>query len=144
MKSDVYILNSEEALLNIAGKFSEQITVPFLIFCRGELGAGKTLFGKTIAKHLGVKEVVTSPTFNLIREYIMYPTEAHFIHCDLYRLKDEGELIEIGILDYIAEQKNIIFIEWPELLASSKIIADVTLYLSIEDDDKRRLEIEYH
>ena len=94
------------------------------IFCfYGELGAGKTTLIKEICKQLGVTDKGSSPTFSLINEYkisssLMSPSarvikgEAVY-HFDLYRLKSESEIYDIGYEDYLFSG-NYCFIEWPE------------------------------
>ena len=108
------------------------------IFCfYGELGAGKTTLIKEICKQLGVKDAGSSPTFALVNEY-SHPTPRspqmgesqsqipnHIIsspsgrmggvlyHFDLYRLKSESEIYDIGYEDYLFSG-NYCFIEWPE------------------------------
>ena len=70
---------------------------PGMIICLdGELGSGKTVFVKGLAKSLGIKETITSPTFNLIKEY--NTGEMPLYHMDVYRL--EGKCDNIGFDDY--------------------------------------------
>lgn len=97
------------------------------IFCfYGELGAGKTTLIKELSKQLGVTDKGSSPTFSLVNEYKRSPdpeggnTKAPFsawgnsiYHLDLYRLKSESEIYDIGYEDYIFSG-NYCFIEWPE------------------------------
>lgn len=83
------------------------------IFCfYGELGAGKTTLIKEICKQLGVKDEGSSPTFSLINEYLTIGDKKIF-HFDLYRLKSESEIYDIGYEDYLFSG-NYCFIEWPE------------------------------
>ena len=82
----------------------------FFIF-EGEMGAGKTTFIKALAKELGVKEVVSSPTFSIVNEYegdggIIY-------HFDFYRIKNLQEAYDIGYEEYFYSD-HICLIEWPE------------------------------
>jgi len=106
------------------------------IFCfYGELGAGKTTLIKELCKQLGVKDEGSSPTFSLINEYhaptprfspspLQKETENRGLnetektasviyHLDLYRLKSESEIYDIGYEDYLYSG-NYCFIEWPE------------------------------
>lgn len=82
---------------------------------KGEMGAGKTTLIKALASALGVKEVVTSPTFSIVNEYdadgkIIY-------HFDFYRIKNLQEAYDIGYEEYFYSN-NICFIEWPEKITS--------------------------
>ena len=93
---------------------------PIIFLLKGELGGGKTVFVKAIAKAMGVKERVTSPTFILYNTYqIRLKIEdlrfknGTLVHWDLYRIEDEKELETIGFWEII-KQANIVCIEWPE------------------------------
>lgn len=76
----------------------------------GELGAGKTTFTQGLARALGVDEIVTSPTFTLVRHY---PTASglELLHADVYRLEQLQEVIELGLPELLEEQA-IAVIEW--------------------------------
>ena len=83
------------------------------IFCfYGELGAGKTSLIKELCKQLGMKDEGSSPTFSLINEY-QTKDEKKLFHFDLYRLKNESEIYDIGYEEYLFSG-NYCFIEWPE------------------------------
>ncbi len=86
---------------------------PTVCLLNGEMGAGKTTFIKTICEGLGVTEAVSSPTFSLVNEY-MAKNEKIIYHFDLYRLKSEDELYDMGFEEYL-DQGSYVFIEWPEI-----------------------------
>lgn len=88
---------------------------PIIFLLKGELGGGKTVFVKAIAKALGVKEKVTSPTFILFNTYQTNLKNGTLIHWDLYRIEDEKELETIGFWEII-KKANIVCIEWPDLM----------------------------
>jgi len=77
------------------------------------MGSGKTTFIKSLCESLGVSNTMSSPTYSIVNEY---NTNFNYkiYHFDLYRLKSEQELFELGFEDYILS-KNYVFIEWPEL-----------------------------
>ncbi len=75
------------------------------------MGAGKTTLIKALVQSLGSNDVVSSPTFSLVNEYEI--TDDKIYHFDLYRIRDENELLDIGFEDYI-HSKHWVFIEWPE------------------------------
>ena len=79
----------------------------------GNLGAGKTTLIKTLCQQLGYKGDVTSPTFSLVNHY--KTLEIDIYHMDLYRLKDEEEVLEIGIEEYLYSGAYC-FIEWPQVV----------------------------
>lgn len=92
------------SLLDFAG--AEKIFV-----FEGDMGAGKTTFIKVLAKALGVKELVSSPTFSIVNEY---EAEGNtFYHFDFYRIKNLQEAYDIGYEEYFYSG-NTCFIEWPE------------------------------
>jgi len=78
----------------------------------GNLGAGKTAFFQSTAKHLGVKGKVSSPTFVIMKKYPLKKKKYEFLfHLDAYRLKNEGELLHLGWQEIIDNKKHLIFIE---------------------------------
>jgi tRNA threonylcarbamoyladenosine biosynthesis protein TsaE len=104
----------------------------------GNLGAGKTTFIKALCAARGVEDRVTSPTFSIINEY-RYPG-GKIYHLDLYRLKDEGELIRAGVEECFYS-RQICLVEWPEL-AAGLMPAD-TQFIEIEtiDPDTRKIRV---
>ncbi len=79
----------------------------------GELGTGKTTITKAIAKGLGVSDDITSPTFNIVKEY--FGNSLPLYHFDVYRVHDPDELFNIGIEDYFYGD-GICIIEWADLI----------------------------
>lgn len=82
----------------------------------GDLGAGKTSLIKAICEVLGVKEIVSSPTFSIVNEYRLINDEPVY-HFDFYRLNAVKQLHEIGIDEYLFSGSYCL-IEWPEILAN--------------------------
>ncbi len=99
-------IKNEEELIKLAFDFSSFLKGNEIIFLKGELGAGKTTFVKGVAKYLKIKDPITSPTFNIIKEY-----ENKLCHIDAYRVFKE----DIGI-DYYIDNNYLIFIEWADNL----------------------------
>ncbi len=108
--------NNESELIALGEQFAQQLKGQTIIILNGELGAGKTTFVKGIAKGLGITTPITSPTFNIVKEY-----EEKLCHIDAYRLSNE----DVGIDDYI-DRNFIVCIEW-----SSNII-DYIPYIDYE------------
>lgn len=82
------------------------------ILLNGDLGAGKTTFVRFLAKHLRVKDEVTSPSFTILKQY-----EGRFKinHFDLYRIEDIGELRELGFDEFLdCKSDTVLIIEWGE------------------------------
>ena len=94
----------------LAKKFAKTLVGGSVILLSGDLGAGKTTFTKSLFKALGVKEAVTSPTFTLLKEYKTKKFELN--HFDMYRIENENEALEFGVLDYFNNKKAINVVEW--------------------------------
>ncbi len=95
----------------------EQATVVGLY---GELGSGKTTFMKSVARAFGVEEIVTSPTFVIQKCYPLQNRRFSYLyHIDAYRLKGGDELLTLGWEGVVNDPQNIVFIEWPEYIASA-------------------------
>jgi tRNA threonylcarbamoyladenosine biosynthesis protein TsaE len=97
----------------------------------GKMGAGKTTFIKAICEQLGVTDVINSPTFAIVNEYLDsngYP----IYHFDFYRIKKPAEVLDIGFEDYISSN-NLCFMEWPELIGD--FLPEETVKVKIEEQD---------
>ena len=94
----------------LAKKFAKTLVGGSVILLSGHLGAGKTTFTKSLFKALGVKEEVTSPTFTLLKEYKTKKFELN--HFDMYRIENENEALEFGVLDYFNNKNAINVVEW--------------------------------
>lgn len=103
----------------------------------GEMGAGKTTFIHALCEHIGVKDVVSSPTFAIINEYYS-TTEGQVFHMDWYRIKDEEEAVHTGIEDCLFSG-NICLIEWPDKVAG--ILPEYTLHIYITTIDEQTREL---
>ena len=80
-----------------------------------EMGVGKTTLIKELSLHLGVNEIVSSPTFSIVNEYISL-SNGKIYHFDFYRLKDEQEALDMGFEEYLLGD-HYCFIEWPERIS---------------------------
>jgi tRNA threonylcarbamoyladenosine biosynthesis protein TsaE len=82
----------------------------------GAMGAGKTTLIHALCDHLGVEDVVSSPTFALINEYhfMLNGEDKRIYHMDWYRLRDEAEAIDAGMEDAVRQEDTYCFIEWAE------------------------------
>jgi len=102
--------DSPEQTLDLAADFARSLPEGTVVAISGDLGAGKTLFAQGMARGLGVKDHVTSPTFTLINEY---QGRVAFYHMDLYRLDNEEEILDLGLEEYF-QSSGITLVEWPE------------------------------
>jgi len=97
----------------------------------GPMGSGKTTFIQALCRRLNVVDVVNSPTFSIVNEYLTGEGASVF-HFDLYRIRKADELLDIGYEDYFY-CGDYCFIEWPELAAD--LIPDESVYITIEVEE---------
>ena len=121
----------EDASISLLELISENNIVCFY----GEMGVGKTTFIKEICKKLGVEDVVSSPTFSIINEYLTENNESVY-HFDFYRIEKEEEAFDIGYEEYFY-QGNLCLIEWPEKISS--IIPENIIKVQITRSDEQRI-----
>ena len=101
----------------------------------GDLGAGKTTFARGfIQAKTGTKEEIVSPTFTLVQTYPI-PSGGAVWHCDLYRLKNPNELLELGLDE--AFDENITLIEWPEIAAGNLPPDSLNIKLTMEGQGRK-------
>lgn len=125
--------------MEIAEKIVSNHLSNMVICLDGELGAGKTAFTKGVAKALKVKEVITSPTFTIIKEYL--DGEMPLYHVDVYRL--EGNIDGIGIEEYFTKN-GIVVIEWSETIKDFLPKERLDIKINAENEETRTLIFEPH
>lgn len=105
----------------------------------GKMGAGKTTFIKAVCEELGVEDVINSPTFAIVNEYVDGKGEPVY-HFDFYRIKKEQEVLDIGYEDYVYSG-HVCFMEWPELIEN--LLPDDAVKVTIEEetDGSRKVSI---
>ena len=117
--------------------FGRAARAPLVVTLAGDLGAGKTTLAQAICRGLGVVEPVTSPTYAIVHAYAGRRGPVH--HLDLYRLKDERELTNVG-WDDILDAGGVVLVEWPERAGSRLPHDHVPIDLEyVDGDDDRRL-----
>ena len=126
--------NDDTAIL--AKNFSKKLTIGSNVFLVGDLGAGKTVFTKSILDFFGIKNKTNSPSFKLINEYNIFlnSQSIKFYHIDLYRLESLDEIVELGI-EEIINSENLTIIEWAD---RAKI-----LWENKKFNNSYRIDIEY-
>ena len=106
----------------------------------GKMGSGKTTFIKEICKFLGVKDVITSPTFALINEY-SNPENRKIYHFDFYRIESPEEVFDFGYEEYFFGGSKC-FIEWPELVENLLPESHVKIRIQVEKNGDRNFSFE--
>ena len=102
---------SEDETMELAQNIESEKFANMVICLEGDLGSGKTVFAKSFARALGINDNITSPTFNIIKEYT--GGEMKLFHMDVYRLSDIEQ--DIGIEEYFTK-RGICIIEWSDLI----------------------------
>ncbi|MFA6355049.1 MAG: tRNA (adenosine(37)-N6)-threonylcarbamoyltransferase complex ATPase subunit type 1 TsaE [Candidatus Paceibacterota bacterium] len=116
-----------------------------LTILSGELGAGKTALIREVAKHLGVKEKIISPTFVIMKIYKTKDKKfTKLIHIDAYRLNKSSELINLGWEEIIKDKNNLVLIEWPENVPECTNVHSCSIQISHIDNTTRNLKVCYN
>jgi tRNA threonylcarbamoyladenosine biosynthesis protein TsaE len=110
-----------------------------IIALTGDLGAGKTALVQLIAKELGITEIITSPTFSIMKLYAITPDNnfAKLVHMDAYRIEDISELRPLRFEEIINDKNNLICIEWPEKIQNVLPSNILNLSIKILPDESR-------
>ena len=133
-----FISRSEEDTCSYACKFALGLKGGECIALRGDLGAGKTVFAKGLAKGLGVPDIVTSPTFIIMNVY--EGGRLKFYHFDMYRI-DAAQAEFLGFSEIFGEKGAVCLIEWPENVKS--MLPANTIEIEIKRIDENTREIIY-
>ena len=133
-----YITNSPEETEAIGAALGNIVKPGTVIAYRGDLGAGKTAFTRGLAKGLGCREIVTSPTYTIVNEYL--GGRVPLFHFDMYRLRSSDDLFDIGWDDYL-DRGGVCAVEWSENVDDAM---EDAVYITIEKlgEDSRRITIE--
>lgn len=129
------ITNSELETVELAQNFESEKFPNMVICLNGELGSGKTMFVKGIANALGINDVITSPTFNIIKEY---EGELPLYHLDVYRLDNAKN--DIGIEEYFTKG-GVVVIEWAENIKDILPEERLDIKIKVLGENKRSLVI---
>jgi tRNA threonylcarbamoyladenosine biosynthesis protein TsaE len=102
------------------GELAEQVAAGLepghIVAVSGPLGAGKTTFVQALAKALGIKKNIQSPTFALMRSYPIPKRDElkRLLHVDAYRIEDERDLLPLDLDQELADGQTALVLEWPE------------------------------
>ena len=132
------IVKSLEHLNSFSQKIADKLSKNDCIFLIGEIGVGKTTFTRYLINYLQEKKgekitEVLSPTFNLLYEYDL--KEIKIMHYDIYRIRDEKELKQLGI--FLDERDTIKIIEWPQLI-NIPLSDKLEIHIDYTKNDKER------
>ena len=127
-------IKSEQEMLEYGRDFAGKIKVPAVIELVGDVGVGKTTFVRGLAEGLGVKELVTSPSFMISKEYAL-PGGGSLVHYDFYRLKEPGLMMD-DLMEKIDNPQNVVVVEWGESVAD--LLPENHVKIEIEYSEKGR------
>ena len=129
-----YTSKNEQDTIELAQNIESEKFPNMVICLEGDLGSGKTVFTKGFAQALGIEETVTSPTFNIIKEY---PNgELPLYHMDVYRL--DGKVDDLGIEDYYT-RGGVTIIEWSDMIKDYLPEERLDIKFKVIDEDTRTL-----
>ncbi len=140
MQKDFTTASAEETIA-LGRELAPLLRDARIVLLRGDLGAGKTTMIKGIAEafNAAAQEDVTSPTFTLVHEY--RGPERTLYHIDLYRIETERELYTLGLDELIAEDGNILLIEWGEKFERFARTRDVEIAIHREGQTGRKIVV---
>ena len=130
-------IKSIEEIGEAAAQFVDEMGENTVFAFYGKMGAGKTTFIKAVCEQLGVEDVINSPTFAIVNEYVDGEGEPIY-HFDFYRIKKEQEVLDIGYEDYVYSG-YVCFMEWPELIENLLPEDAVKVTIEEENDGSRKI-----
>lgn len=133
---------NEDETIALGEKLASSLKSGDVVALYGDLGSGKTRLVKGICKGLRVDDMVNSPTFMIVNEYSS-KTAGTIYHFDMYRMKTEDEILQMGFDEYM-NNGGIILIEWPEHIERRLPAETIKVHLSHSDEceDCRWIKIE--
>ena len=123
--------DNEQSMIDFGERLAKHLFPGAIITLEGDLGAGKTTFTKGIGKGLGVKKIINSPTFTIVK---VYQGDLPFYHFDAYRL--EGENDELGF-EEMFEDEGVCVVEWPQYIDNILPVERLAMTISKNEDESR-------
>ena len=133
-----FITNCPEETEKVGAALGEILKPGTVLAYEGDLGAGKTAFTRGIARGLGATDMVTSPTYTIVNEYLS--GRLPLFHFDMYRLASADDLWDIGWEDYL-DRGGVCAVEWSENVADAMEGA-ICVRIEKTGDESRRITIE--
>lgn len=135
-----FVSHSEEETINFAADLAGDCRGGEVFLLSGDLGAGKTVFAKGVARALGITSPIKSPTFTLCCEYT--GDKLTLWHFDAYRLQSGREGEAAGLNEHFGDKRGVCVIEWPEQIKS--ILPEKAVKIDIKTIDERTKELTVH
>ncbi len=131
----IYISKSREETEAFAAEYAKTLQGGDVVLLDGDMGAGKTVFSKGVARGLGIAEEVTSPTYAYMNDY-----DGRLFHYDCYRIESAEQAEQLGLADYF-DMGGICLIEWAQNIAS--LLPERVKRVRIVKRNETEREIEY-
>ncbi len=130
-----------EETIDFAISLAKKLNGGEVLALTGDLGAGKTTFVKGLVEGLKISEVVTSPTFVMLKSYPakIESKKIEFVHIDAYRAESLDDIKSVGIEDFLGRNDVILAIEWAEKI--KEILPQNTIYINFKHLNENRREI---
>lgn len=159
MKNSTVITNSAHETEKLGEQFTGTLQPGDVVFLVGNLGSGKTTFTKGVAKGLGINKRIISPTFIIVRTYtIQLKSQSRqggtkvktarqnpkiLYHIDLYRLRDEKDIIGVDLREIIGNKEAVTVIEWPEQAQEQAIFHTWEIVFDLVGKNSRKISIKH-
>ena len=135
----LYLTRSEADTMNFAARLAEMLGAGDTVLLNGDLGVGKSVIARGVARGLDIHGPMPSPTFTIM---IPYEGKKKLYHFDLYRLSDPDEFYAAGLDEFVGGD-GVAMVEWPEMAElEPRPCLDMHIYRCAEDVNARRIEIE--
>lgn len=131
----VFLSESSEATMAFAAEYAKTLSAGDVVLLDGDMGAGKTVFAKGVAKGMGISDEVTSPTYAYMNDY-----DGRLFHYDCYRIQSPRQAENLGLADYF-ELGGVCLVEWSENIAP--LLPERVKRVKIRKIDENTREIEY-
>ena len=130
----IFISRRLEDLDQIAKDIIHKVSGKRIFLFYGQMGSGKTTLIKALSLHLGVKDIVSSPTFSIVNKYVT--NNIHNIyHFDFYRVENESEAYDIGYEEYFCNN-DYCFVEWPDRVPGLLNYQVVKIFINVKGLDR--------
>lgn len=145
MEYQIYTSTCEEDTYRLGVDLASELQPGDTVAFYGDLGSGKTEFIKGVCAGLNVRDLVSSPTYTIVNQYVgerERGEELNVYHIDLYRIETDRELYDIGLDETLAEHNAVKLIEWSEhadgILPPNRL---EIRFEQLDDEDSRRIEV---
>lgn len=135
-----YRTRSAEKTQKVGEKFARKLSGGEVMALYGELGTGKTTFVQGLARGLGIKEQIVSPSYILVRQYGKNPK---LIHIDLYRLEKIRQVQDLGLGELFEDSDSIVVVEWADRMQSELPENYIKINFEFNNDSGRKITIGY-